>query len=945
MHSFHHRLALLASVAGAAFAWPAAAQQGPAAAVAAPEATQADGGQSGAGHAASNSEIVVVGTRAQATDLQLRSAAPISVLSNEDLQHTAVHNVAEALGLMPSVNVMNTGSSFFGGIDGASRGEGMFVSIRGLNAEYNVNLINGVNVAQGMPYSRQVQLSLLPPSGLNTIVLNKVSTADMDGDAIGGTVDFRTPSAFDFGKPLHLAVTASGRLETRARDYGDSGLGGGVSGEVARRFADGSLGIYASAYYDERHYANSEMAGLMAAQNDNGWSYITAQKVTDAKGNSSYQPYPGLDPQQNVTQTGFNVGVSNGYTVRWGGNASLDWRPDDGTQIYLRGTYAYAKTKQNSTFSQFTSSSKSYVNTNPATDRYTVSVDAISTREWLETNPEVATLATAALGMVKQTGGWTIEPQLFFSEGHNNRPDHIEASARINQSDKFNSGKPRPLGGTSIVYRDDLPRPQLTPDILADFNDPGSRLLARRAGQLTQQFSGQSKWGGRLDLERKFDDSVLASIKFGAKYSDSTRNVTNRDWTNDHFANNLGKGGVTWNDLGLISGYYDQAFPGVYTWKLAKVNEAKLREYFHKYQGYNGFASFDSCDSDYSYTDNYNCNTQRGKEAVTSAYAMAHIQAGGVELIPGIRFEHTAIRNTYWVLPADKSKTGNWESNRTRYDEFLPSLLVNYRPSDNAVYRGSLWWSYTRPPFVQLGGGARYSVSDDGNVTITKGNPDLKPVRSLNADVSAEWKIAPGGYVSLGGYYKHLRNYLYDNGSGYVNSLELTGGTVHTIIPQNGGSGDVYGVELQFRKKFVEAPGLLGGLGIGGSVTRQWTTVDIGGGIEKRIQNAPQVMGDAQIFWEKGGLSVDLIYHYTGEYVAGYGVLGLKTWDDLWVRPVQTVDLHAGYDFGGGVRADLSVANLFGARSYWAHVGRDTLAISDVVDSGTTGLFTLKFAF
>jgi outer membrane receptor for ferrienterochelin and colicin len=95
--------------------------------------------------------IVVVGNRYQAATLQMRSANTVNVISAQDLQHTAVHNVAEALGTVPGINVMNTGSAFAGGVDGASRGEGMFVSVRGLNSEYNINLINGVSVAQGNP--------------------------------------------------------------------------------------------------------------------------------------------------------------------------------------------------------------------------------------------------------------------------------------------------------------------------------------------------------------------------------------------------------------------------------------------------------------------------------------------------------------------------------------------------------------------------------------------------------------------------------------------------------------------------------------------------------------------------------------------------------------------------------------------------------------------------
>ncbi len=218
--------------------------------------------------------ITVVGNRRDALRTQLESDNAISVMSADDLEHTAVHNVAEALALLPGISVTNTGNSFFGGVDGASRGEGMFVGVRGMNSEFTLALINGVNVAQGMPYSRQVQLSLLPPSGLKTIVVNKNSTADMDGDAIGGTVDFRTPSAFNFADG-YGSLSVSGRVESRARDYDEDGLGGGVSGEFARRFGSAEqFGLYVSGFYDKRSYANSMVAGLMNAQNDGGWAYL-----------------------------------------------------------------------------------------------------------------------------------------------------------------------------------------------------------------------------------------------------------------------------------------------------------------------------------------------------------------------------------------------------------------------------------------------------------------------------------------------------------------------------------------------------------------------------------------------------------------------------------------------------------------------------------------------
>lgn len=936
-----------ALLAGAAFftAMPAMAQSDTAGRTD-PARPAANASADDAGSGKGSGDIVVVGTRREAAAIQFRSATPISVLSEEDLHHTAVHNVAEALGLLPGVNVVNTGSSFLGGVDGASRGEGMYVAIRGLNSEYNVNLINGVNVAQGQPYSRGVQLSLLPPTGLNTIVLNKASRADMDGDAIGGTVDFRTPSAFDYSDQLHGGVTASGRLETRARTYGDQGLGGGIAGELSNRFGtDHQFGVYVSGYYEGRAYTNSEIRGAQSAHDDGSWGYLNA---SNSKGTS----YPGLDPQRNAALTGFDSGVSSGTTRRFGGNGSLDWHGDDGARLYLRGSYAKALTTQDSMLSQFNGGNKAWIQS-PNTDRYVLTVPSLSVRNYFETNPETAVLATAALGGETQVGEWKIAPELFYSEGHNNRPNHIEASARINQSDKYNNGSRIPLGGQSIGYSDNYPVALMNQAIFNAFDNSADVLPARRAGQLTEQFSGQRKWGGRLDISRDFSEQggLLQSIAFGAKAQTSNRNVTSRDWTNDFVANYVGKS-VTWGSLGLTNGKYAQTYPGLYSWSLPRFNKSALFDLFYKYQfaqeaDGSSYNSFDTCGS--LYANNFNCGTLKGKETVAAAYATTTLKAGDVEIIPGIRYEHTDIHNVFWVIPyaSGTEQPGSFSGNTSRYDALLPSLFVNWRPTTTLVARGDVWMSYTRPPFFQLGGSATARTGDDGKTTIVQGNPELKAIRATNMDASVEWNFAPAGHIMLGGYYKRLRNYLYDSGTTLLNTA-TSDGTNQTFItkPLNGGTGSVYGIEFQAQKTFVELPGLLHGFGVGANLTRQWTNVDIGGGVERNIQNAPNVMGQARVYYATGGFSIDAIYNYTGAYLESYNYLGQPTrWDDRWVRPIQRTDLHVGYDFGNGLKVDASVANLFNNYSYWAHIGRNSLAISDIVNSGTTALGSIKYSF
>jgi hypothetical protein len=153
-----------------------------------------------------------------------------------------------------------------------------------------------------------------------------------------------------------------------------------------------------------------------------------------------------------------------------------------------------------------------------------------------------------------------------------------------------------------VGYSDNYPVALYNQAIFNAFDNSASVLPARRAGQLTEQFSGQRKWGGRLDVSRDFgDDGVLRSIAFGAKLQTSKRDVTSRDWTTDYVANYLGHT-ATWAQLGLTNGTYAHTYPGLYEWSLPRFNKDALFALFRKYQFANeadgsSYNSFDTCGS------------------------------------------------------------------------------------------------------------------------------------------------------------------------------------------------------------------------------------------------------------------------------------------------------------------------------------------------------------
>src|SRR6202011_3787537 len=91
-------------------------------------------------------------------------------------------NVADALGRLPGVTLER------------DEGEGKYVQIRGTEPRYSNVTIDGVNVPSAENY-RVVKLDIIPSDLVESVEINKTLLANMDGDAIGGSVNLRTKSA------------------------------------------------------------------------------------------------------------------------------------------------------------------------------------------------------------------------------------------------------------------------------------------------------------------------------------------------------------------------------------------------------------------------------------------------------------------------------------------------------------------------------------------------------------------------------------------------------------------------------------------------------------------------------------------------------------------------------------------------------------------------------
>lgn len=101
-----------------------------------------------------------------------------NVLSAQAMQRSPDINAANALQRVSAVTLQRNSGS-----------DEAYAIIRGLEPRYNNTLINGVKVASPDPASRFISLSIVPSDLLERIEVSKTLTPQMEGDAIGGTVN------------------------------------------------------------------------------------------------------------------------------------------------------------------------------------------------------------------------------------------------------------------------------------------------------------------------------------------------------------------------------------------------------------------------------------------------------------------------------------------------------------------------------------------------------------------------------------------------------------------------------------------------------------------------------------------------------------------------------------------------------------------------------------
>ena len=205
-------------------------------------------------------------------------------------------------------------------------------------------------------------------------------------------------------------------------------------------------------------------------------------------------------------------------------------------------------------------------------------------------------------------------------------------------------------------------------------------------------------------------------------------------------------------------------------------------------------------------------------------------------------------------------------TDKNSYTDVLPSLHVTHRPRDNIVIRAAWTNTIGRPNFEDLA--PRLEVDDDEGEA---GNADLKPFESMGLDFSFEYYLEPAGIVSIGVFYKDIKNPIFGR---RTDDVVFRGIPLDVLSrPENAKSGDLLGVELNWEQQFVNLPEPWNGLGASVNLTFIDSEVDVIGRESDNLPffRQPDMIGNIALFYSTGRFEVRLAATYREEYLQGIG--------------------------------------------------------------------------
>lgn len=795
---------LAVAAPGVAFAQDATAPTQVAAntaAAAAPAA--ADQGQSSVeGGAPGDGAIVVTGVRASlrsAESIKRNSPQIVDSIVAEDIGKLPDRNIAEALQRISGIQIQRT------------YGEGSAVQIRGLTqvrTELNGRDIFTAGAPGDDAKSPPGTLSLqdVPSELLAGIDVYKNPSSDLIEDQLGGTINLRTRKPFDFDG-FKIAAAASNTYYDLVKESRPSG-----SLLVSDRWDTGigEIGVLVSASYQKTAFRQDTISTE---------PFNTLDTSLKADGTPTNQAdYDAAKTLGRLDQTttlahGTGIGEVYGNRRRFGLDTSVQWRPSSTLEFtgeVFRSDYKF----RFDDYSYFAEPFGAQMSPTPgAAFTFAPNGDvqsgtyqniALAANTSLETRHSVTT-DYSLNAKWKPTDRLTItaDGQYVDSTTHDTR-------SIIGLNGSGDGTLVQDITGSVPAFS--ITTPEGT-------NNRSSYNAAFYLDDLNH--SRAKDKSGRIDAEYRVG-GLLQSVKLGFRYSDRTSSTSDT--------------GYRYTQLSTVP---------------TDLEDVSLSDFFRGDANVPGSALFFSRGTTLNYADTLSTlgisspatylpsGTSAQSQKTYAGYISAYFKADQLP-IPidgniGVRFVRTQESSMGYYQQTDlvtqpdgQQSTGNTTSTLVdfskSYSNWLPSLNLRAHLTDNLQLRFAASKNVSRPTLTQLN--PALTITEPGSAQInqehdtTGGNPFLKPMKSNNLDVSAEWYFSHTGSLTAAAFYKDIKNYIQTGISNRdVTFTDGVTATYNVTSYDNVADAKVKGVEVAYQQFFDFLPGALKGLGMQANFT------------------------------------------------------------------------------------------------------------------------------
>ncbi|MFY9514090.1 MAG: TonB-dependent receptor [Rubrivivax sp.] len=830
----------------------------------------------------------------------------VDVIKSEDIAKFPDTNLAESLQRVPGVVIDR------------DAGEGRNITVRGLGADFTRVRINGVEAlattggtdsSGGNNRSRGFDFNVFASELFSSITVRKSSSADVDEGSLGATVDLQTSRPFDFKN-----FTATAAVQARYNDLAQR-TDPRMAFLVSNTFADRKVGVLLSGAYSKRQLFEE---GFSTVRWDNGPSsggWCSPTGVTPGNPNSSGAPNtattcgPSAQGVPRLTGTPENIAAYNAASNannfhprlprygrlthnqdRLGLTGAIQARPADGTLLTLDLMYAKLKATRQEDFLQALSFSRtaaqggkpqtSVVDTAYGTNgallygQYTgVDIRAESRFDKLQTTFTQPTLSleqdigdrlklNAKLGRAKSKFSNPVQTTTTLDALNTNYAIDFRGNDRL---PAITYGfDPAQAGGALTIVGVPQVNSGTQPTTITNTTSSEIRIRPQGSENINDLAHLDLAWDavpGKLTLRGGLD------IK---KYGFKTYEFRRVNQNDTIFAPAVPAASLTTSVNGFGRGL-DLPAGTVTSWVIPDLNAIA--------QAYDIYCNCIKSGpaggpGDFTLSSTTNGNARGNNRSVTEkdngAFFMGefdtkldgHALRGNF----GLRYVKTKISATGYLA----SGGGTEVTVENEYSDLLPSLNASLNVTKDFIVRLGIAKVMSRPQLGNLNPGG--TISTTGTLSITNGNPLLKPFRAKTLDLSFEWYHDKSGFVGVGLFQKKIDTYIQTlrtnmpfNATGLPMSLlpsNFTGDEVFQVqAPVNTEGGRLFGFEINFQQPFSFLPGIGKNFGVLLNYTNVSSKIQYvvsptaGGTVNDDLINLSPQSANATLYYDDGAFS------------------------------------------------------------------------------------------